>query len=156
MERMILKLTVGIALVLLPAISQADMKIIAGQISGSVVDQSNGKPIPGAYVMVKWTGGVSSWGEGASRCARATSVQADAAGNFTVPAWSKSDPGFVNLSAELIPYSPGFKEVAWGSAQGARPTTALGLIPLDELEMPPVEVTLRMRRFDGSDRKSVV
>lgn len=151
MRRMILKLTTAIALVLLPAMANADMKIIAGQITGSVIDQSNEKPISGAYVMVKWTGGVSSWGEGGSRCTRATSVRADEAGKFTVPAWSKSDPGFANLSAELVPYSPGFEHVGWGSAQGASPKAALGFIPLDELEMPAADVTLKMRRFEGSD-----
>jgi hypothetical protein len=151
MRKMILGLTTGVSLVLLSGMADADMKIIGGQITGIVIDAANEKPIPGAYVMVRWTGGVSSWGEAGSRCARATSVRADEGGKFTVPAWSKSDPGFVNLSAELIPYSPGFQDVGSRSAQGALPKTALGFIALDELELPPAEVTLRMKRFEGSD-----
>ena len=131
-----------------PGVS-ADMKLIVHEITGEVVDTS-GAPIPNAYVIVKWDGAVGGWGEGGNRCTRSTSVQADGQGRFIIPAWTKDDPGFVNLSGELAPYRPGFTNVGWGSAPGAIPKTALGFIPLNELELPPAHVKLLMKRFEGS------
>jgi hypothetical protein len=150
MRNAILMVGVCTLALLISPIASADMTLIVHEITGEVVETS-GAPIPNAYVIVKWDGGVGGWGEAGSRCTRSTSVQTDEQGRFTVPAWTKVDPGFVNLSGELGPYSPGFTNVGWGSTAGAVPKAALGFIPLGELEIPPAHVKLRMKRFEGSD-----
>ncbi len=66
---------------------------------GLVVDADTGAPIPGAYVIGRWKGYVSSQ----SVCFHAEGRRTDTEGRFELPAWRNTGP-FTNTSYQQ--YSP--------------------------------------------------
>jgi hypothetical protein len=57
---------------------------------GRVIDKETGKPIPGALVIVEWSGAVGGPVQSSRVCFHLEVVSTDADGRYHVPAWSRS------------------------------------------------------------------
>ncbi len=86
------------------------------EIRGTVTDISTGKPVPGAIVIWRWSGNVSSLAHSHTVCYRIDLVVTDESGRYTVPAWNLRSgelPNIKNKNAlpnAIAIYKSGYKE----------------------------------------------
>jgi hypothetical protein len=120
-----------------------------GPISGQVVDETTGKPVADAIVVVHWHG---SWtkifGESSSGCYHAETARTDANGMFRIDqwtrAWRSSDLRFTPNGMDWLAYKPGY----WRGKSGvARPDT-LFIAPLNQTKQAYFETVLSSPSWD--------
>ena len=85
---------------------------------GRVIDKQTGKPIPGALVIVEWSGAVGGPVQSSRVCFHLEVVSTDADGRYHVPAWSRSPAsdaeggffGIRNVEVTRRTYKAGYEQ----------------------------------------------
>jgi hypothetical protein len=139
------------AALVVPASCLADMSLVSHSLSGVVVEERTGTPIPGAIVSVKWNGAWSSVAGGGTRCTKGIAVRADEAGQFSIPEWTDTHTDLDRVSVEATPYKSGFRDTKRGRV-GARPQKILGFA-LSRIEIPVSALRLEMKPFAGTAKE---
>lgn len=80
-------------------------------VSGRILEEGTGKPIPGAIVLVRWEGYVSAPGHGHQVCVHVMSATTNDQGHYYLEAWNKgSKMGPVSrLHTTVVPYKTGYQ-----------------------------------------------
>jgi hypothetical protein len=94
-----------------------------GPVDGRVIDEETGQGVPGAYVMVRWTGSLGAGSIGGSPqqvCYHIEVARADGAGRYHIPHWTATDENRPAYATALnfhthdfllvSGYAPGFQE----------------------------------------------
>ncbi len=81
--------------------------VIAGEVSGVVIDKETGKPIPDAIVAMRFERG--NTGHSSPHCFRSIAVQADEQGRFRFASWSQEKTLANHAYGELVVHKPGYK-----------------------------------------------
>lgn len=81
-----------------------------GPLEGRVLEAGTNKPIPGAIVVVRWTGSVFAFAESRSVCVHVESATTDDQGKYRIPSWMKvSTVGWVqDLRPDVTAYKTGY------------------------------------------------
>lgn len=84
-----------------------------GSVSGVVIDETTGKPVPDAIVVMRWHGNWTKiFGESSSACYHVETAHTDAAGRYRIAAWSRpwslSDLRFTSAGVDYHAYKPGY------------------------------------------------
>jgi hypothetical protein len=128
----------------------ADMKLISHPISGIVVDDTTGRPVPEAIVVATWSGGWSGVATSGTRCANGIAIKSDEKGAFHIPEWSMKHPNLEGLVVVVSAYKVGYQNTTRPLVK-ADPKTLMGFIPLGEIEVAPARVRVGMQPIQGSD-----
>src|SRR5258706_6017696 len=102
------------ALMLLPSPCFSDMTLVSHAISGVVVEEGTGKPIPLAIVSAKWNGAWSSIAGGGTRCTKGTAVRSDESGHFSIPDSTHTHTDLDRVSIEATPCKPCYRDTKRG------------------------------------------
>jgi len=80
-------------------------------VSGRIVEEGTGKPVPGATVLVRWEGYVAAPGHAHPVCVHAMSATTDDQGRYHVEAWSKASKmgPITGLHTIIVSYKPGYE-----------------------------------------------
>jgi hypothetical protein len=125
------------------ALALSSCALSGGPISAQVVDETTGKPVADAIVVIHWHG---SWtkivGESSSGCYHVETARTDANGMFEIEkwkrAWHSSDLRFSPNGMDWLAYKPGY----WRGKSGmARPDT-LYIAPLNDTKAAYFETVL--------------
>jgi hypothetical protein len=139
------------AALMVPASCLADMTLVSHVISGVVVEEGTGKPIPQAIVSAKWNGAWSSVAGGGTRCTKGIAARADESGRFSIPEWTDTHTDLDRVSIEATPYKPGYRDTKRGRV-GARPQKMLGFAS-SRIEIPVSTLRLEMKPFAESEKE---
>lgn len=129
----------------------ATMTVSGGAITGTVVDEASGAPVPNAVVAAVWSGGWSGIATSGTVCVRGDAVRADAEGRFTIPAWTLERNDLEVIFVDVAGYAPGWSRTGHVGG-GAKPKTWLKVIPRKQIEVPPQALKVPVKRFSGTPR----
>lgn len=102
-----------VVLVLLLLAGCGNLSLGDSRIDGTVLDGSTDKPIPGAIVIVQWSGDIHGIVQGSSICYHTEAALTDVNGKFMIPAWHRTNlnPGEKNVTDKkrhITVYMEGF------------------------------------------------
>ena len=80
-----------------------------GPIEGRVLEVGTNKPIPGAIVVVRWTGSMFAFVESQTKCVHVETATTDAEGYYKVAFWVGTFPGWIqDLRPDATAYKVGY------------------------------------------------
>lgn len=83
-------------------------------IRGQVLEESTGKPVPGAMVFVRWDGTVPTLADAPGTCVHVDTAISDAQGRYTFPPWRKRPKAGLVLGVQPVveAYKAGYRLVS--------------------------------------------
>ena len=83
--------------------------LTGGPLEGKVLEAGTNKPIPGAIVVVRWTGSLFAFAESQTKCVHVETATTDAQGHYKIALWVGTFPGLIqDLRPDVTAYKTGY------------------------------------------------
>ena len=124
--------------------------VTAEEITGVVVEAETSKPIANAIVAIRFER--NNTGHSGPHCFRSMAVEADAEGRFRFIPWTQDNTRANVTYGEVTAYKVGYAVPRPGVYVTQSRRTILGIAFSDTIRVPRQEVSIELKRFEGSEK----